>query len=309
MELVLKYPDKYEKHIETKVERQNGSDWHNFPSFWMWAIQTQRWAVVPSNDGPRPVDSVWILHKDQRRSFVDEKLLVVLPEQFYRNCSRGVITALGVHSPDNAPVERIASELHRAAERLPVGDQEKGRAKKVLIQTLYEWLNERCETYDYEFQEKPDLECLLRRPLPLVKGEHFEPVDMKNASCIYLNDDPQRSPYITGFTDGYALPISAKSGFKALFQELRNLLGNDRVRRVSEERIEVGFLKSPVMRGGVVVGSDGATSGYESRRYFTAARGPHCFRQAGAPDGSREGGVQTLLELDSELSGSIWQVS
>ena len=37
MEMVLRWPEKYEQYLRTNVERQNGSDSHSFPSLWMWA--------------------------------------------------------------------------------------------------------------------------------------------------------------------------------------------------------------------------------------------------------------------------------
>ena len=248
MEMVFRCPEKYEQYITTNVQRQNGSDQRSFPSLWMWAIQTERWAVVPSNDGPKPINAVWILHSDQRhRRFVDEKFLVWLPEEFNR--SHTLITALGVHSPDDAPIERIALELHQAAERLPAGDRSEEQVTRMLVQTLYEWLHERCENHEAG-NSRPDLACLLERPVPLMKGERVESVDLKGGSCVYLNDDPQRSPHIADFAGGYALPLSAKSGFKALFDGLQDLLGSDRVRRVSQEPIDLEFSENVEMLGG-----------------------------------------------------------
>ena len=248
MEMVLKRPARYEKYVKTNVQRQDGSDRHSFPSLWMWAIQTKRWAVVPSNDGPKSIDAVWILHSDQRRRrFVDEKLLVWLPEEFNR--SHTFTTALGVHSPDNAPVERLALELHRAAERLPAGDWSEEPATRMLVQTLYEWLHEYCENHEAG-NAPPNLACLLERPVPLMKGQRVESVDLKGGSCLYLNDDPQRSPHVAGFASGYALPLSAKSGFRALFDCLQHLLGAERVRRVSQEPIDLDFSENSEMPGG-----------------------------------------------------------
>ena len=217
MELILKFPEKYEKYVETRVERQNDTDQQSFPSLWIWAIRTQGWEIVPSNDGPRPVDAIWILHGgEKRRRFVEEKLMVWLPEKF--NNSPKLTAALGVHTPVNAPIKRIVQELHQATELLPAQDQAEERVLKVFIQTLYEWLNECCESH--ERRQTPNLKCLLASPVPLLKKEQIESVDLEKTSCVYLNDDPQRFPHIAGFTDGYALPLSAKSGFRS---DLRRL--------------------------------------------------------------------------------------
>ena len=246
MALVLKFPERYEQYVETKVERQDRTDQKSFSSLWMWAIRTQEWEIVPSNDGLRPVDAVWILHGgEKRRRFVEEKLMVWLPEKF--NNSPKLTTALGVHTPFDAPIERIAQELHQVAEQLPARDQANERVMKMHIQTLYEWLNVRCESHE---SGDPNLECLLARPVPLLKSERIECVDLEKASCVYLKDDPQRFSHIAGFTDSYVLPLSAKSGFRAIFDGLRHLLGGKRIRRVSEERIDVGFSESPVMQEG-----------------------------------------------------------
>ena len=244
MEMALMWPGKYEQYLWTNVERQERSDSHSFPSLWMWAIRKQRWAVVPSNDGAKPIDTVWILQSDQRRRrFVDEKLLVWIPEKFNR--SHTLTAALGVHSPDDAPIKRIVLELHQVAERLST-DGSTEQATRMLVQTLYEWLQNRCENHEKD----NDLACLLKRPVPLMRGDRVDSVDLKAGACVYLNDDHQRSPHIAAFASGYALPLSAKSSFKALFDGLRLLLGSDRVRRVSEEPIDLGFSEDIEISGG-----------------------------------------------------------
>ena len=247
MEMVLRWPEKYERYLITNVERQNGSDSHSFPSLWMWTIRKERWAVVPSNDGPKPTDAVWILQRDQqRRRFVDEKLLVWIPEKFNR--SHTLTADLGVYSPDYAPIERIALELHQVAERLP-DDGSTEQATRMLVQTLYEWLQNLCENHESS-NSCPDLACLRERPVPLMKGDRVDSVDLKGGSRVYLNDDPQRSPHIAAFASGYALPLSAKSSFKALFDGLQLLLGSDHVRRVSQEPIDLGFSEDIEIPGG-----------------------------------------------------------
>ncbi len=247
MEMVLRWPEKYEQYLITNVERQNGSDSHSFPSLWMWAIQRERWTVVPSSDGPKPIDTVWILQSDQRRRrFVDKKLLVCIPENFNR--SRTLTAALGVHSPDDAPIKRIALELHQVGERLSA-DGSTEQATRMLVQTLYEWLENRCENHERD-NSRPDLTCLLERPVPLMRGDRVDSVDLKSGVRVYLNDDPQRSPHIAAFASGYALPHSAKSSFKALFDGLQLLLGSDRVCRVSEEPIDLGFSEDIEIPGG-----------------------------------------------------------
>ena len=247
MEMALRWPEKYEQYLRTNVDRQNGSDSHSFPSLWMWAIRKERWTVVPSNDGPKPIDTVWILQSDQRRRrFVDEKLLVWIPEKFNRSYT--LTAALGVHSPDDAPIKRIALELHQVAERLST-DGSTGQTTRMLVQTLYEWLQNRCENNE-RGNSRPDLACLLERPVPLMRGDRVDSVDLKGGARVYLNDDPQRSPHIAAFASGYALPLSAKSSFKALFDGLHLLLGSDRVRRVSQEPIDLGFSEDIEIPGG-----------------------------------------------------------
>ena len=247
MKMALRCSEKYEPYITTNVDRHNGSDSRRFPSLWLWAIQKERWALVPSNDGPKPINAVWILQRDQRRRrFVDEKLLVWIPEEFNR--SHTLTAALGVHSPDDAPIERIALELHQVAERLPAGGSTE-QATRMLVQTLYEWLQNCCENRE-SGNSRPDFACLLKRPVPLMKADRVDGVDLKGESRVYLNDDPQRSPHIKAFASGYALPLSAKSGFKALFDGLQSLLGSDRVRRVSQESIDLDFSENVEIPGG-----------------------------------------------------------
>lgn len=238
MEIVLRWPMKYEQFLETTVERQNRSDPHVFQSLWLWAIHRERWAVVPSNDGPKPIDTVWNLQSDQRRRrFVDEKLLVWISDEFNR--SHNVTAALGVHSPDDAPAKRIILELHQVAERLSTDGSTK-QATRMLVQTLFEWLQNHFENCEIGAIHT-DLSCLIDRPVPLMRADTVMSVDLKGEARIFLNDDSQRSPHIAAFASSYALPFSAKSSFKALFDGLQHLLGTDRVRRVSQEPINLDF--------------------------------------------------------------------
>ena len=246
MEMVLRWPKKYEQYLRTKVERQNGSDSRSFPSLWLWTIEKELWAVVPSNNGPKPINMVWVLQSDQRRRrFVDEKFIAWIPEKF--NQSPTLTAALGVHSPDDAPIKRIVRELHQVAERVS-SDGSTEQATRMLVQTLYEWLQNRCERHEDD-NSPPDLACLLERRVPLMRGGRCVSVDLNSEPRVYLNDDPQRSPHIPAFTHGYALPLSAKSSFKALFDGLQRLLGDDYVRRVSQEPIELGFIEDTANPG------------------------------------------------------------
>ena len=247
MKMVLMWPEEYEQYLKTNVSRQNGADSRTFPSLWMWAIRKERWTVVPSNDGPKPIDTVWILQSDQRRRrFVDERLLVWIPKRF--NLSHTLTAALGVHSPDDAPVKRIALELHQVAERLST-DGSTEPATRMLAQTLYEWLQNRCESHE-SGNSRTDLTCLLERPVPLMRGDRVESVNLKDGARVYLNDDPQRSPHIAAFANSYALPLSAKSSFKALFDALQRLVGSEHVRRVSQESIDLDFSEDSEIPGG-----------------------------------------------------------
>ena len=144
-----------------------------------------------------------------------------------------------MYSPDNAPIERITLELHQVAERLSA-DGSTEQATRMLVQTLYEWLQNRCENHE-SGNSRADLACLLERPVPLMRGGRVKSVDLNGGNQVFLNDDPQRSPHIAAFASGYALPLSAKSSFRALFDGLQHLLGTDRVRRASQEPIDLGF--------------------------------------------------------------------
>ena len=123
---------------------------------------------------------------------------------------------------------------------------------------------------------------------------------------MYLNDDPQRSPHIAAFASGYALPLSAKSSFKALFDGLQLLLGPDRMRRVSQEPIELGFSEDVAIPGGqlleLIEQSLGASPG-DIELQFAA---PDCLRQIGASDGPRKAGIRRSLDPHAELQSGVW---
>jgi hypothetical protein len=247
IKLVLTNPAEYERHLIAKVQHQDGSDPSQVWALWVSAVWAERWAVIPSEKGPRYAGEVWSLGAEERgRRFVEAGLIFALPEEF--NGSRTMREAFGIYSTDRVPIARLVAELQRAAKMLET-DGAHLSTVSTLVQTLYEWLNRRCEGIGSTGKA---LDSMLAAPLPLMRDAKLVAAPLKS-SVIYLNDDPERAARIPEFSSALSLPISAKGAFEALFVALKDLLGADRVRRVSTEQVSVQFELDESRLGGLFV--------------------------------------------------------
>ena len=60
-------------------------------------------------------------------------------------------------------------------------------------------------------------------------------------AIVLLNDDSERLPYVKDATAAFVLPLHARQSNVALYEALQEVLGPDRVMRVSEAKIVLDF--------------------------------------------------------------------
>jgi hypothetical protein len=240
LELVLLNSIEYMIYLTADVQRRDGGDRKSgFPSLWIFAIQHNKWEIIPSNLGPLSHDKVWLLGmEDQRRVFVREQLMPFVPDAFKDAWT--ILRAIGVFAPEEAPSPRIIETLQDVAANINFLKTENYRALKAYVRALYEWL-------DASFSRDEDrtiYENLLFRPVPLLQGGELESIDLQNLSVVYIEDDSQRSRFIPGFDSSFSLPLRAGGASKGVFDAFSDVLGEERVQRTSTANIETGFLFS-----------------------------------------------------------------
>ncbi len=236
--LILLNPQVYELDLSVTVSRRDGTDSRNFLSLWIYTLLQKQWPIIPTNLGDRQSENIWRLGDDEQRSiFVKDGLLAYVEAPY--NVSQRILSALGIHSPADAPVPRIIAELQTAAAQLAGLDISRRRPIRTLVRQMYGWLQERC-------QQNPDareeLQLLFKAPVPLLKDDILVQVDLNEPGTLVLEDDAERARHVSGHAEAYILPLRSGRTFKALIDGLRQILGEGRVLLTSEMPLNVDFV-------------------------------------------------------------------
>ena len=237
MKLILRNSETYTESLQISVERENGVDSRQMLSLWVYAVVSQQWRVIPTNLGLCHPSKAWRLSGELKRShFAREKILAYV-EPPYDQAVR-ILEAVGVYSPEDAPVSRIVAELQDVAEALDSLFERSRRATEAFIRELYTWLQAASARTE---DPKQEMVTVKKRPIPLLKNGKFTAVDLSTDAIILLNDDSERLPYIRNSIAAFVLPLHARQSNKTLYMALQNVLGEDRVMRASEAEIDLNF--------------------------------------------------------------------
>ena len=135
------------------------------------------------------------------------------------------------------------SALHELEERKAQAKPEELRHLSALVHDLYEEVQARLKVQ----ASSEELKHLLDHPVPLLQGERIVFVNLKDVERLYVDDDPIRRRFIEGLDECYVIPKRSHQSYSDLIQSLREILGKDKVFRVSECTINVQF--TPLERG------------------------------------------------------------
>ena len=233
-ELMLENPGYYEKYETSVVSRRGREEKFNVKSFWLWALCTCQWPVVPTtnNDLTSPED-VWQLEGDQRQDRARYSLLSSVPARF--DSARQLLEKIGVYTLANSPKTRLTKAIHDLAAQLPVaGDT---RIARALAGDLYWRLAEKDTDQD-------DQQCLLgSRPIPVLKGNNLIAADTKNIR-LYIDDDPIRRSFLSDLSQLYFIPIISDATEAKIASLFIRVFGQDSVILTSKAEIETGFYAS-----------------------------------------------------------------
>ena len=197
LELILRNSTKYMNYLAADVQRRSGWDRKSgYPSLWIFAIQHNKWEIIPSNIGPLSPDKVWLLGmEDQRRIFVRERLMPFIPDAFKDAWT--ILRAIGVFAPEEALPSRIIEALQNVAANINFLKTENYRALRAYVRALYEWLD---ASFSRNDEGQTTYENLLFRPVPLLQRGELESIDLQNLPVVYIEDDSQRSRFIPSIT-------------------------------------------------------------------------------------------------------------
>ena len=237
MRLILRNEESYASSLLISVEREKGVDSRYMPSLWVYAVVSQQWRVIPTNRGLRHPSKAWRLNEEMQRTlFARDKILAYVEPPYDQAVN--ILKAVGVYSPEDAPVSRIVAELQDVAKALDSLLESNRRATEAFIRELYAWLQ---AASDRSNDPKNDLMTIKERPVPLLKNGKFTVVDLSTDVIVLLNDDSERLPYVKNSTAAFVLPLHARQSNKALYKALRKVFGSDRVMRASKAEIDLKF--------------------------------------------------------------------
>lgn len=237
VDLMLRTPLQYEQYTETLLQRSDGSDATQVPSFWAHCLTTNEWAVVPTERGLRAVTKCWLLEMEQATKLRKRYALLDTVSSRYREAQR-LLTRLGARWLNDAPAYRLIEALHDIADALGnTRGVHQQKTIEALVEDLYARLNRRGEARLLA----ESFTAILTRPVPLKRGERMVAVDITKEDCIFFDDEPNRSRFIPLFSEKCCVPVATRSGIVDLLAAFRDVLGDARVVRTSEAAIDTGF--------------------------------------------------------------------
>lgn len=237
VEAILRRPERYRPYQNTNLSRWGGEDSSTVPSLWVHAMRSQNWNVIPTSHGLRKPDTAWFLPLESRSTKADRfAFLACVKPEF--TSAKELLNILGVVTLDEASIPRLVNTLHELAERKEQGEPEAQRHFNALVHDLYEAIQVKLKAQPSTEALKP----LLDLAVPLLRAEQIACVNLKDIPRLYVDDDPVRRRFIDGFDKCWVIPKRSHQSYKDLIQCLRELLGQDKVLRVSECTIDIQFV-------------------------------------------------------------------
>lgn len=233
LELALLNPESLPS-LTTAVYGKGGrGEARTAPSFWVHHLR--KLALFPSRGAYRPASSIWHVPSSEESRYWTEPVQAI--DRSFARSSR-LLQALGVHTPEDAPVERLIGGLHELAKRIS-NDAGLGRTRgaQSLAIVLYEQLAERSRS------PAANLAQLGTAPIPLVRGRGLMAVDLGvGEAFVLVRDDDQKARLVAG--DYYELPYRRRSPPQHFVDRLVAGLGRTRVKRASQVEVVTGFVAS-----------------------------------------------------------------
>ena len=222
--------------MKTETARWSGDDSRETVALWVHTLDTQSWAVVPTNRGLRTPADAWYVPPDARSSRAERyAFLSCVKIEF--SAARLLLQALGVITLEEAPLSRLVSALQELADRVQGAEPESLRHIGALAVDIYEAMEERLEASS----SAEDMGGILNGPVPLLRDRQIAIADLKEVDQVVIDDDEVRRQHISEIRHSWTIPSKFGATYKRLTTALRGVLGAHRVVRASECPIDVQF--------------------------------------------------------------------
>ena len=234
VEAVLRSAANYSDYFRVQLSRRSGENSTDSPALWLHALQQMDWAVFPTSHGLKTShDSWWLPSSDRRkRQF---QFMSTVPSEYAK--AKVFLDEVEIRSLDESPVIRLIDALHDIAVQLPKCKPDDLRYVRALATDVYVLLDQRLKdtVSENEFSE------VLSAPVPLVSTNGIAATDLSEVGCIYLNDDAIRAEHVAMPESRWMIPTRFEYRYSALIRALSNVLGDDKIVRVSNEVMTVQF--------------------------------------------------------------------
>lgn len=234
VEAVLRHPERYQSSLNTETARRFGEDNRETVALWVHALETESWAVVPTNRGLRATAEAWYVPADVRSS--RHAFLPCVRTEF--TGARWLLQALGVRTLEEAATfSRLVSAIQELAGCMEKAGPEEVRQIEALAVDIYEAMEKRLEANT----ALEEVKSILNGPVPLLHDEKIEIADLNVVDRIVIVDDAVRRQHISEMSHSWTVPSRFDATYERLTAALRDVLGPERVVRVSECPINIAF--------------------------------------------------------------------
>jgi hypothetical protein len=236
VEAMLRRPTLYERSTTTRLARYGGEDSTDVPSLWIYALRTEPWDVIPVSGGVRRPSEAWFLPLELRSTKADRfAFLPCVRSEFSQ--ARELLKALSVDSLDEADIPRLLVALEQLGRRIHGAAPESLRNILALATDLYEAIQARLKAGE----SARHLSRLTEIALPLVQNERIASIRLGEIDRLVVDDDPIRRRHISSFDQSWVIPKRFHHTYNELIEVLREILGAEKIVRVSECALDVHF--------------------------------------------------------------------
>ena len=236
VEAMLRRPDRYQSYESTKLARWGGEESTDVPSLWVHAIRNGNWPVVPVSGGLRTTAETWFLPLESRSTKADRFAFLPCAKPEFSGARR-LFNALGVVTLEEARIPRLIMALHELARRIEGAEPEALRHMEALAADLYEAIQVRLKADE----PSEELKRILDAPLPLMRDEQIGCASLSALDSVLIDDNSVRRRHIGDLQHSWEIPKRFHQTYNEFVAGLRELIGTEKVIRVSECSIDVHF--------------------------------------------------------------------
>jgi hypothetical protein len=236
LKLMLLYPHSYQPEAKTFLERHNrpNDDVTTVLSLWAHAISNSSWKVIPTQRGAVSVADAWLLDA-QQRGLARRRLALLNQVEAPFDAAEQLLHEIGVTTLQTANPGRLMYAIGRLGDSCAGYDAESRRTALALAQDLFSHFQ---AAYSKSQTPLGNLKAFF---FPMEQEGEAVRVRGDQILTAYINDDPVRAGFVSGFENAFLWPIDIRQAYRQLVSELQRQLGDSAVIFTSDAPVESRF--------------------------------------------------------------------